>query len=65
MFQCLITLKNLLSCFLAIFNVDALPVFVLILPKLHEQKEKKMTKAATFLPVTPMNFKALYAYRSS
>ena len=41
-FQCLITLKNLVNCFLTIFNVDALPVFVLILPMLHEQKEKKI-----------------------
>jgi len=39
-FQCLIALKNLVSCFLSIFNVDVFPVFVLIFPMLCEQKEK-------------------------
>lgn len=41
-FQCLITQKNLVNCFLTIFNLDTLPVFVLILPVLQEQKEKKI-----------------------
>lgn len=41
-FPCLITQKNLVNCFLTIFNLDTLPVFVLILPMLQEQKEKKI-----------------------
>lgn len=37
-FHCLITLKNLVNYFPTIFNRNTLPVFVLILPMLHEQK---------------------------
>lgn len=40
--QCLITLKNLVNYLLTVFNGDALPVFVLLLPMLHEQKKKKI-----------------------
>lgn len=62
--QCLITLKNLVSYFLAIFNVDALPLYLSFQCYMNK-KGKYMTNAAAFLTVTPMNFRAVHAYRSS